>query len=464
MNLFLSVAFHFTMRRKLIGVNSQSKFHSGLLSGVYYEKVFVVAFSVRKILHKEAKMHTKNDKKNLHLTLDDRIDISEGLSFGLTFKEIAKRIGKDATTVSKEIKKRIDIVPTSIKRTDTKGNPIIPVCPKLLKPPFVCNPCSKVRSVCAFDKHIYRPKTAQDGYKETLSVSREGIPLNKEDFYEIDKVITRGIRDGQHLYHILQTNKLNVSVPTAYRHFHKDYFSISTIDLPRTVKFKPRKQKRPEVIPKGLKVGRTYEDFCLYKEANDLCCWWEMDTVIGRIGGKAILTLNFCPGNFMIGLLLDNKSSMEVSSKITALKERLQKADVRFRHIFPVILTDNGGEFANVFAIEKNSGDDLKTLLFFCNPYQSSQKPHIEKNHTCLRDILPKGTSFDDLTQEQLNIVFSHVNSVKRKALGGKSSLEVFSFWHGLNVALLLGITDIPPDTVIQSPKLLKSLKPLLNT
>jgi IS30 family transposase len=376
----------------------------------------------------------------------------------MTFKAIGNRVGKDPTTISKEVKKRIDIIPTVVVRKDQNGNPFIAVCPKLLKPPFVCNACSKARSACAFDRHLYRAKTAQDIYKELLTSSREGIPLNKEEFYEIDQVISRGIKDGQHLYHILQTNNLNISVPTAYRHLHKDYFSIAPIDLPRMVKFKPRAVKREAYVPKGVKVGRSYTEFCLYKEENDLVSWWEMDTVIGRIGGKTILTLNFFPGNFIFGLLLDNKSSVEVTSKINALKLRLIQAGKYFGELFPVIVTDNGGEFSNVFAIENNSENDRETLLFFCDPYQSSQKPHIEKNHTCFRDIVPKGTSFDRFSQESLDTIFSHVNSVKRKSLGGKSALDVFSFWHGIGTARLLNIAAIPPQAVMQSPKLLKSL------
>ena len=403
-------------------------------------------------------MHTKKDKKNLHLTLDDRIEIQECLSHGMTFKAIGRRIGKDQTTISKEIKKHIEIVPTSVKRNDAAGKPVLSVCSKLLKPPFVCNSCPKVRSACAFDKHIYRARLAQDGYKEVLASSREGTPLNKEEFYALGDVVSRGIKDGQHLYHILQTNKLNVSVPTAYRYFHKDYFSVPLIDLPRLVKFKPRAQKREDYVPKGVKIGRSFAEFTIYKEENNLTSWWEMDTVIGRIGGKTILTLNFIPGNFMLGLLLDDKSSFEVTRKINALKSRLLAAEKFFGNIFPVIVTDNGGEFSNVFAIENNPENDNPTMLFFCDPYQSCQKPHIEKNHTCFRDIVPKGTSFDDFTQQQLNVIFSHVNSVKRKALAGKSSLEVFSFWHGLDTAQLLGISPIPPEAVVQSPKLLKTL------
>jgi chromatin remodeling complex protein RSC6 len=99
-----------------------------------------------------------------------------------------------------------------------------------------------------------------------------------------------------------------------------------------------------------------------------------------------------------------------------------------------------------------------ETSLFFCDPYRSSQKPKVEKNHTMFRDIVPKGTSFDLFTQEMVNIIFSHVNGVKRKIFYGKSPYEMFSFTYGSEVAAILGVTEIPADEVVQSPILLKRL------
>jgi IS30 family transposase len=87
---------------------------------------------------------------------------------------------------------------------------------------------------------------------------------------------------------------------------------------------------------------------------------------------------------------------------------------------------------------------------------QSSQKPRVEKNHTLFRDIVPKGESFDTFTQDTVNLIFSHVNSVKRKSLNGKSAFEVFEFTCGEALAGLLGIRAVPADQVVQSPLLLK--------
>ena len=229
--------------------------------------------------------------------------------------------------------------------------------------------------------------------------------------------------------------------------------------MPRVPKFKPRKQYRVHSIPKAVKVGRTYADFLAYINENEIAHWVEMDTVIGRVGGKAVMTFHFTQMNFMFGLLLEDKTSSEAASKIREFKKRLRLEGFRFGDIFPLLLTDNGGEFANVGAFTADLDGEIETHLFFCDPYCSSQKPHVEKNHTLFRDIVPKGEAFDNFTQETVNTIFSHVNGSKRKALGGKSPYEAFTFFFNEELASLLGIRRIPAEDVVQDKRLLKTLR-----
>lgn len=77
------------------------------------------------------------------------------------------------------------------------------------------------------------------------------------------------------------------------------------------------------------------------------------------------------------------------------------------------------------------------------------KKTHIEKNHTLFRDIVPTGTSFDNFSQDTVNLIFSHVNSVKRKNFNGKSAFDLFSFAYSIELASALGITFIEPKNVI---------------
>lgn len=396
--------------------------------------------------------------KNKHLTFADREEIQSCLICGVSFKAIATRIGKDPTTVSKEVKKHITIVTPNIKRYDIDGKPLEnAICPKLLKAPFVCNGCKNHRRQCAFTKHLYYAKEAQKEYETLLVEAREGIPLNHAEFYQMDRIISNGMKNGQHIYHILQTNSLKVSLPTVYRHLHRGWLSASKFDAPRILKFKQRKQTPSEYIPKALKIGRTYADFSMYVKENDITSWVEMDTVIGRIGGKVVLTLHFTFCNFMVGILLDNKTAAEVSVKLASLKRKFTAAGLTLGDVVPLILTDNGGEFSDIFTIEQNLDGQKETALFFCDPMQSCQKPRVEKNHTLFRDIAPKGQSFDHFTQDTVDLVFSHVNAVKRKSLNGKSPYDIFAFTYGEMVAKIFGIISIPAEKVVQSPKLLQA-------
>ena len=383
--------------------------------------------------------------KHKHLTLSDRNDIQLGLERGETFKAIGQSILKDPTTVSKEVKRNRQI------RDSTSNNP---PCPLLDKAPFVCNGCPKRRQNCGYKKILYLAKQAQKQYEQTLVEAREGTPLNSKTFWDMDKVISEGVKKGQHIYHILKTHNLDVSSSTVYRHIRKGYLSIAPIDLARAVKFKERRKSKLPSIPKEAKKGRSYEDFQNYLALNQLESWLEMDTVMGRMGGKVLLTFNLSFCNFIFARLLENKTALEVTKHLYDIKNTLHQADKDFFHLFPVILTDNGGEFARVDDIEMDVRGESK--LFFCDPNRSDQKGRIEKNHTLIRDILPKGTSFDNLTQEDINLVCSHVNSVKRAALNGKSAYELFVFTYGEEIPKLLGISKIPAEDVCQSSKLLQ--------
>lgn len=391
-----------------------------------------------------------SEKKNKHLTLDDRIEIQECLIKGLTFKAIGERIGKNQTTISREVKIHMKPHTNSFVRTDE-------VCPKLLKAPFVCNGCEKKsRSSCPYRRQLYNAQKAQSEYLTLLVESRSGISLNKESFYETERIISEAVQNGQHIYHIIQSNNLPISTATVYRHIKRRYYSITPIDLPRAVKFKPRNSKENDYVPKWAREGRTFDDFLAFVDDNSDMPLVQLDTVIGRIGGKVIMTVHFVNSDFMFGLLLDNKTAAEAANKIQKLKAELKALNFNFGDIAPLLLTDNGGEFSLVSAFENDTDGNAESHMFFCQPCSPHEKAEIEKNHTLFRDIVKPGASFDDFTQETVNLIFSHVNAVKRKQFNGKSAYDMFSFYYSEMLASALGISYVPANEVIQSPKLLR--------
>jgi IS30 family transposase len=389
--------------------------------------------------------------KNKHMTLDNRIEIQECLAKGMSFKDIGKRIEKSATTISREVKQHLQAHSNGYTKTDD-------VCPRLLKAPFVCNGCDKKsRSSCPYKRQVYVAKNAQQSYEELLVESRSGVALNKESFYEAEKTISDAVRNGQHIYHAVKSNDVNVSVSSVYRYIKSGYYSIGLLELPRAVKFKARNEKKSEFVPYWAKQGRTYADFLEFISQNDDVSVVQLDTVIGEIGGKVIMTIHFVNTDFMVGLLMDNKTAAESASKIAELKKNLKANNFEFGEIAPILLTDNGGEFSIVSSFENDADGNLESHMFFCEPCSPHEKAHIEKNHTLFRDIVPTGTSFDGFTQDTVNLIFSHVNSVKRKQFNGKSAYEMFAFSYSEDLANALGISKIDPKKVVQDTSLLKN-------
>lgn len=398
------------------------------------------------------------NKKHKHLTLSERSTIENMLQNGANFKEIAAALGKDACTISREVQKHRVFMQNKRIRYDEQNRVLNDDCPKLDKPPYVCNGCAR-RHICNCKRYLYHHGKAQTQYENMLSDSRSGIPLNKAEFYELDARLTDAVKSGQHLYQAIQATGADIAISTAYRYAAKGYLSFTAFDLPRKVKFKARKKKGIPYVAPTAKRGRTYKDFLQYVEANDITDWVEMDTVIGKPSGKVILTLHFTICNFMVGILLDSKSALSVAQAFARLRKTFTAAQVSFARLFPVILTDNGGEFSNIEAIETGATGERETRLFFCDAMKSCQKPRVEKNHTLLRDICPKGTNFNRMTQAQLNVIFSHVNSTARRCFRGKTPYQLFCYYFGKAIADLLDIREVPANKVIQTPRLLEILK-----
>ena len=100
----------------------------------------------------------------------------------------------------------------------------------------------------------------------------------------------------------------------------------------------------------------------------------------------------------------------------------------------------------------------MLSKVFYCNPNAPYQKGHLENNHTNLRRILPKGTSFNNLKQEDINLAISHVNSLIRKATMNKCSYDMFCQLHenGEEILNAFGVKKINPNDVVLKPDLLK--------
>lgn len=426
--------------------------------------------------------------ENRHLTLEERNIIELELGKNTSFREIAKYIGKDPTTISKEVKKhRIkkegQAIHTSFNhcakksncykhnlcnprcskecRRCTHCNSVCPdfeegVCFRLKRAPFVCNGCSEKYS-CRLTKYYYRALSSYNSYKTILSESRQGINMDELELDNLDKLISPLIKKGQSISHICKTHDIPCTRATLYNYLSKNCFSVGPIDLPRKVRMKKRKsgkRDKNEVKDSSIRLNRTYEDFQRFLEQNPDTSVVEMDTVEGTKGGKVLLTFLFRNSRLMLAFLLEAKTQKEVLRVFNLLEQKLS-SDL-FKNIFQAILTDNGSEFSNPSSLEVNSEGFSRTQIFFCNPRASYQKGMLEKNHEFIRYVLPKGTTFNNLHQEDIELMINHINSLGRNSLNWTSPYDLGKLFFGVETLKKLNLKKVPTDEIQLTPKLLK--------
>ena len=330
------------------------------------------------------------------------------------------------------------------------------VCTKLERPPFVCNGCPELRS-CRKRKFFYLASVAGKEYQETLHECRKGIDASVAEIQQYNALLRHGGYKGQSLHHIMVAHKdvFQKCPKTLYNYFNQEIFSLPRGEMPRMCMRKPRtvEKIRHKIDPK-CRYGRTLADYEKRRLENPDLPIAQMDSVIGVVGGKVLLTLQLDCG-MMLAWLRDTNNAQSVIEFFDLLEKKLGLN--RFRRMFPIILTDNGSEFSNPTAIEISPfTGKRRTRVFYCDPNASWQKGSIENNHTNLRRILFKGCSFNRLTQADINLVLSHLNSYIRKSYDDTPAIERFCALFGKDCLDALNLTIIPPDDVIMDPKLLK--------
>lgn len=429
--------------------------------------------------------------KNKHLTDDERLQIEQWLRYGVSIKQIASKLGKNTSTISREIRarsvasdkfppyrihnrcvKQIDCnkhficgnKPNCTRRCSTcnlcnefcedyQEQP----CLKLYDPPYVCNGCVD-ESQCVLRKKYYLHHKAHEAYRETLVESRIGINITEAELLALDEIVSPLVMRGQSVHHIVAHNpdQFEVSEKSIYRYVAGGMLKARNIDMPRVCRrTRPRKSKPIEhKVDSNCRIGRTYVDFLAFSETSGIPAV-EIDSVIGRIGGKVLLTMMFKSCDLMLAFIRDRNTSQSVIDVFNHMEEVLGRET--FSRLLTVCLADNGSEFSNPKALEYDAQGNRRTRLYYCDPFASFQKPNVELNHEFIRKILPKGSSFDELTQSDISLMMSHVNSYSREKLNDKSPFDLFSYIYGCDVLEKFGIHRIPANEILLKPSLLKN-------
>lgn len=423
-----------------------------------------------------------DNNANTHLTLDERRIILTGITNGSTKTAIAKTIGKDNSTVGKEIKQhrvlshkcRMPLECASYKgcpfgRQCTMDCPeYIPFkCSRRDRSPGACNGCSNW-SHCRFDKYTYSPEDAQHEYRMNLVDSRLGVNLTISEAKHMSEIIAPLLKQGLSPYAIIKMHpELGISEKTLYNYIEGDILhevgGITVMDLRRQVSRRmTKKQKavyKKREDRKYLK-GRTYADYKEYISENKDALIVQMDTVYNDVShGPFIQTFKFLCCGILLAVYHETKTAEDMVSGVILLEKILGKK--LFRKHVHVLLTDRGSEFTDADAMELSKDGSRRTRVFYCDPMQSGQKGSLENNHIELRYILPKETDLHTLGltgQKPLNLALSHINSAPIEKYGGRSPLDMAEFMYPdlLKKLNAFGIKQIEKDRIILKPYLLK--------
>ena len=424
-----------------------------------------------------------------HLTLDNRRVVEQMLNSDHRLAEIASALDKSLSTISREIKAHFSIRRTggrgfcynncAARFNCTRSNICFPckaerkqklchrcsrcnfnckdyvptLCPRLLKPPYVCNGCGKAYD-CPLEKRFYFASNADQDYHTSLSEARSGISFSEDELMALDKVISPLIRQGQSPHHVYVTNRdsIMVSERTIYRLIDSCLISARAFDLPRKIKFKPRRKKQAFKVDKKCRIGRGFDCFRKYIEEHPDTPIVQLDSVEGKKGGKVLLTVHFVKCEMMLAFLRNANDAKSVIDIFNTLCDGLGLDD--FRKIFTLLLADNGSEFSDPEAIEFNADGKRRTRVFYCNPSAPYQKGSCERNHEFIRCCIPKGKDFSMFSQEDITLMMNHINSYARDSLGNRCPYDVFRFFYGDKLLDLLGCTTIPTQQITLRPSL----------
>ena len=362
-------------------------------------------------------------RKWKHINFEQRKTIASGIAHKMKLKDIAELLYLDPTGVSREVKRNRTIVEPIKSNKDT--------CPSLTRWPYVCSNCKKRYKDCPFNKYYYNAKLAQKYADYNLKSSRRGLDISSDEFKNLDTIIKNGVDNNKSIYQIKIENKdtIDKSITTLYRYINKGYLTTSRLDLPYAVKYKKRKHNKKYDYSNNNKIdrtGHTYLDYLSYLHKNPGINVWQLD-FLGTIktDSKSILTFILPNLQFTLLEIINKPDSSKVVEFFDKLEERI--CTENFIELIPVILTDRDPCFADILGIcfSKITGEE-RCKIFYCDPYVSNQKPNVENINKQLRLFLPKKSSIDKYSKNDIKQINFTLLNKPLKSLDSYTPKEVF--------------------------------------
>ncbi len=318
-----------------------------------------------------------------HLTIEERYHIQAYKEAGYFQKEIAEKLAVHPSTISRELKKNSSKVYQrySAKKADEVSQNRRMYSSRKSNFKMV----KKVTNyIVKYIEEDYSPEQVSATLKFKYNINISFVRIYQ--YIEADKLLGGDLHTHLRFYH---TGHRRAKYGAKYKGKIKDRVSISL---------------RPEIVEDKQRIG-------------DL----ETDTIVGANQKGAITTIVDRASMFV-------KISIPTSKKAIDIEKETLRLLTPFKDKIHTITSDNGFEFSN----HKNVSQALNCEYYFCHPYSSWERGLNEYINGLIRQYIPKGTSFENITPKYIQMIEDKLNNRPRKSLNWKTPNEVF---YGLEMA-----------------------------
>ena len=310
------------------------------------------------------------------ITSPERYIISALKIQGLSVREIADHLGRHRSTIYNELK----------------------------------------RNSCHIIDGYYRPSKAHRRAVARRRRSRRNRHYTDADFSIVRKLLRKQWSPEQIVGSLYENNQPCFSHETLYQYIWRDKAEGGTLWTHLRCAQKQRRKRYRAYDSRGrLANKRHISERPISVESRRILGHWEIDTVMGKGSLDCIVTLVERKTGFVQIGKLRNRTALSLNKKTIALIRRDPDA-------FKTITSDNGTEFHQYKMIEKQ----FNARFYFANPYHSWERGTNENTNGLIRQYLPKGTSMENLTQQQCNAIAHKLNTRPRKRLNFKTPEECY--------------------------------------
>jgi len=307
------------------------------------------------------------------LNEENRFEIYEHKHDGLSIREIAEKIGKSPSTISRELK----------RNKSSRG---------------------------------YRPKRASEKTISRKKNARKLIKMDAELIAKIEMMLDEDWSPEQISGYLAKEN-INISHESIYKHIWRDKKIGGKLYMHLRHGHKRRNRKRGKKEARGqIKNKVSIHDRPKIIDEKGRIGDWEIDLVVGKDHKGFIVTVVERVSKYTVAAYSEFKDSSSILKAVVKLLNPLKA-------VVHSITSDNGKEFADHEAIAKT----LSLKYFFADPYSSWQRGLNENTNGLLRQYFPKKSSFGMITECLLKAVIDKLNHRPRKTLDFLSPFQIFS-------------------------------------